>query len=102
MRVRGRFSLVFCPAFILSVLLLLLGCKQKPAEIVIVPDSQKNHLQRNHVFGQVKEQVTYTLLPSETYMRNDTISPDSLAFDTVSMVVQHYSPDGYLLDYYKL
>lgn len=102
MRVQGRFSLVFCPAFILSVLLLLSGCRQKPAEIVIVPDSQKNHLQRNHIFGNVKELTSYTLLPEEQYLLSDSLGLDSLHFDTVALVIQHYSPDGYLLDYCKL
>ena len=102
MRRRCTFPAVFGPAVLLSVLLLLSACRQKPAEIVIVPDSQKNHLQRNHIFGSVKELVTYTLLPSETYMRTDSMSLDSLAFDTVSIVIQHYSPDGYMLDYWKL
>ena len=102
MKARCAFPVVFAPAVLLSLLLLLSGCRQKPAEIVIVPDSQKNHLQRNHIFGQVKELTTYTLLPSESYMLTDSISLDSLSFDTVSIVIQHYSPDGYMLDYCKL
>jgi hypothetical protein len=71
------------------------------AEIVIVPDYQKNHLQRNHIFGNVKELTTYTLLPEEQCVPTDSLSVDSLRFDTVSVAIQHYSMDGYLLDYCK-
>ena len=95
----------FYPLF-LSVLttglLLLSACSQKPAEIVIVPDNQKNHLQRNHIYGNVKELTTCTLLPDEQYVRSDSLCLDSLRFDTVAIVIQHYSMDGYMLDYCKL
>lgn len=102
MRVQCDLFAVLGPAILLSALLLLSGCRQKPAEIVIVPDSQKNHLQRNHIFGQVKEVITYTLLPAEMYRCTDSVSLDSLALDTVSIVIQQYSPDGYMLNYCKL
>ena len=102
MKSRGAFSALLWPTLLLSLLLLLSACRPKPAEIVIIPDVQKNHLQRNHVFGQVKEMCTYTLLPSDPYLLTDTVSQDSLVFDTISIVIQHYSPDGYLLDYCKL
>lgn len=102
MKGRCDFSVILWPTLLLSLLMFLSGCRQKAAEIVIVPDAQKNHLQRNHIYGKVKEIATYTLLPTETYMQNDSISPDSLSFDTLSLVIQHYSPDGYLLDYCKL
>lgn len=102
MKGRCYFLTVFLPSLLLMALLLLSGCRRKPAEIVIVPDSQKNHLQRNHIFGSVKEITTYTLLPEENVTLSDSLQLDSLRFDTLSIVIQHYSKDGYLLDYYKL
>lgn len=102
MKQRFLFLTVLVPALLIPALLLLSGCKRKPAEIVIIPDVQKNHLQRNHIFGQVKELCTYTLMPENSVAQNDTLALDSLRFDTVSVMVQHYSPDGYLLDYCKM
>lgn len=102
MKGRCRISAILCPTLLLSLLLLLSGCRHKSAEIVIIPDVQKNHLQRNHIFGQVKELCTYTLMPENFVAQNDTLALDSLRFDTVSVMVQHYSPDGYLLDYCKM
>lgn len=102
MKQRFLFLTVLVPALLIPALLLLSGCKRKPAEIVIIPDVQKNHLQRNHIFGQVKELCTYTLVPEKSVAQNDTLALDSLRFDTVSVMVQHYSPDGYLLDYCKM
>lgn len=77
-------------AFIL--MLVLLSCsqqacrRQKMQEIVITPDIEKTHLQRNHIFGQVKEiwQTVYVL---------DTLANEA---QEVSRSVQHYSADGYL------
>ena len=102
MKQRFLFLTVLVPALLIPALLLLSGCKRKPAEIVIIPDVQKNHLQRNHIFSQVKELCTYTLVPENSVAQNDTLALDSLRFDTVSVMVQHYSPDGYLLDYCKM
>lgn len=102
MKGRCRISAILWPTLMLSLLLLLLGCRHKTAEIVIIPDVQKNHLQRNHIFGNVKEMMTYTLLPREKVAMSDSLVLDSLAFDTVSLFIQHYSPDGFLLDYCKL
>lgn len=102
MKGRCLFLCFFVPLFLLTGLFLLASCGRKPAEIVIVPDCQKNHLQRNHIFGSVKEIMTYTLLPKENVVLPDSLQRDSLRFDTVSIVIQHYSKDGYLLDYYKL
>lgn len=102
MKGRGAFSAVLCPTLVLSLLLLLSACRPKPAEIVIIPDVQKNHLQRNHIFGQVKEIITYTLLPQDAVSQQDTMALDSLRFDTLNLMVQHYSPDGYLLDFVKM
>lgn len=76
--------------FILMLVLLTLSqqaCRrQKMQEIVITPDIEKTHLQRNHIFGQVKEiwQTIYVL---------DTLASEA---QEVSRSVQHYSADGYL------
>ena len=76
--------------FILMLVLLTLSqqaCRrQKMQEIVITPDIEKTHLQRNHIFGQVKEiwQTMYVL---------DTLANEA---QEVSRSVQHYSADGYL------
>ena len=57
--------------FILLAILAIVagGCKKKPAPIVITPDIEKNHLQRNHIFGRVK------YLDTETFhLQADSIS----------------------------
>ena len=67
-----------------------LSChRQKMQEIVITPDIEKTHLQRNHIFGQVKEikQTVYAYAPTDTLKENGQI---------VSQSIQHYSADGYL------
>ena len=87
MKQRFLFLTVLVLALLLPALLLLSGCKRKPAEIVIIPDAQKNHLQRNHIFGQVKELCTYTLVPEVPVSQNDTMALDSLGFDTLSVMV---------------
>lgn len=102
MRLRCHFSLVHVPAIVLSGVLFLSSCGHKPEEIVIIPDAQKNHLQRNHIFGNVREIRTYTLLPEDMHELLDSLSLDSVRFDTVSLAIQHYSMDGYLMDYCKL
>lgn len=86
----------------LLCLFLLGGCRQKKTEIVIVPDVQKNHLQRNHIYGQVKEITSCTLVVDPSVMVSDSLASDSLAFDTAYIFIQQYSPDGYLLATYKL
>ncbi|MBP5709413.1 MAG: hypothetical protein J6W84_00325 [Bacteroidales bacterium] len=74
----------------------LFGCGRKQKEIVIIPDIEKNHLQRSHIFGQVKA------IESESV----ALVPDSaggfVAGDTLSRIVQHFSPDGYLTNIIKL
>ncbi len=88
--------------FFLLSLLLLGACRQKKTDIVIVPDAQKNHLQRNHIYGKVKEITSYTLVCDPNLMTSDTLVSDSLRFDTAYIFIQQYSPDGYLLATYKL
>lgn len=86
----------------MGLMLLLGACKPKQTEIVIVPDVQKNHLQRNHILGAVKQMVSYTLLANPDALQSDSLASDSLSFDTVSVFIQNYSPDGYLLSAIKL
>lgn len=87
------------------------GCKKKPAPIVITPDIEKNHLQRNHIFGKVK------YLDSETYnLQTDSISikdtsdlkklkaycSQNVTPAFYSHALQHYTADGFLLDFVKM
>ena len=52
------------------------GCRKKTAPIIITPDIEKNHLQRNHIFGEVK------FLETETFYEH----ADSLSLkDTVDL-----------------
>ncbi len=78
----------------ISLLLLFLGmafisCKNKSPKIVITPDHEKNHLQKNHLFGNIKEIHTIS------YYRQDIDSVSQVT--RLSSVSQHYSTDGYLL-----
>lgn len=69
-------------------MLLLLSCKKKAEEIVIVPDAQKNHLQRNRLLGNVKTQQI------ETYI----LTEDSIK-KILNSKLFHYSSDGFLTQY---
>lgn len=97
-----NFGKVLVWTLFLSCIFLCGGCRQKKAEIVIVPDVQKNHLQRNHIYGKVKEITSYTLVCDQSAVVSDTLASDSLTFDTAYIFIQHYSPDGYLLATCKL
>ncbi|MBO4231939.1 MAG: hypothetical protein J5862_01715 [Bacteroidales bacterium] len=74
----------------------LFGCGRKQKEIVIVPDIEKNHLQRSHIFGQVKsiETESIALIPDST----DGFSEG----EKLSTIVQNYSSDGYLTSIVRL
>ena len=103
----------FITALIIALLacLCLCGCKKKPAPIVITPDIEKNHLQRNHIFGNVKELKTKTF-----YVQRDSISVKDTAdlkklmalCDSVCEVsdrtssIQRYTSDGWLMEFIKL
>lgn len=98
MRLLHRIFDKYAMYVLLAVLCVLAAaCKSKQTEIVIVPDAQKNHLQRNHIFGKVKIITTCTCVSSYAPSETDTMSVDSLSLDTVSVYIQHYSADGYLL-----
>ena len=53
---------------LLSASLLLGGCRHKPDPIVITPDIEKNHLQRNHIYGNVK-----TIYTDTYYLMDDSL-----------------------------
>jgi len=96
---------------IVSIVMIAGGCKKKPAPIVIVPDIEKNHLQRNHIFGNVKELGTTTY-----YVQQDSLSVKDTAELKKLMVLcdsiceasdrarscQRYTSDGWLLEFVKL
>ena len=48
---------------------MMIACKNKKHEIVIIPDYAKNHLQKNHLSGNVKEirTVSYYQYDSTTF-----------------------------------
>ncbi|MCQ2285399.1 MAG: hypothetical protein MJZ76_00805 [Bacteroidales bacterium] len=83
------FVILFCTVF-------LCGCHNKQTEIVIIPDIEKNHLQRNHLFGQIKEIDTESII----LLKDST--GKFIEGDTLSQMIQHYSADGYLVSLVKL
>lgn len=96
--------------FAILLMTILGGCRKKPAPIVITPDIEKNHLERNHIFGKVK------YLETETYhLQTDSISiadtsdmkklkaycKQNVVSNSYSHALQHYTSDGFLLDFIK-
>lgn len=86
------------------------GCRKKPEPIVIVPDIEKNHLQRNHVFGRVKYLETETYhLQADSVSISDTANikklkaycSENVIPTSYSHALQHYTADGFLLDFIK-
>ncbi|MDR2868615.1 MAG: hypothetical protein LBV46_03640 [Bacteroidales bacterium] len=71
--------------FLGCLIFLASACRSKKDEIVIVPDVQKNHLERNHIKGNVN------IILTKQYLQQD-----SAALKLVSIVQQEYSLDGYL------
>lgn len=75
--------------FFLLISIIGVSCKPKETPIEIIPDIQKNHLQRNHLFGDVKEITT------EKYIMVN--NSDSIAEEKhLSTTIQKYSTDGLL------
>ena len=79
------------------------GCKKKPAPIVITPDIEKNHLQRNHIFGKVMDLETATY-----YVQQDSLPlADTARLKELTAkrgkgdrrFLHHYSYDGYLVNF---
>ncbi len=81
------------------------ACHRKPAPIEIIPDVDKNHLQRNHIFGNVKEIETSIFGLQEDSL---TIKDSAQALQWTlerqpdRIFVHHYSYDGYMLDFYNI
>lgn len=89
---------------LVALMLVLVGCKKKPDPIVITPDSQKNHLQRNHIFGIVRNIDTKTyyveadsLTAADTNRIPQILKKRKPDFSTW----QRFSADGYLMHYTK-
>lgn len=70
---------------------LLCACKEKTEKIVIIPDAQKNHWQRNRLLGNVKTQEINTFL-----LHAD--STETLLNTKLFL----YSSDGFLTHYFIL
>ena len=90
---------------LLLCLLALVGCKKKPEPIQITPDIEKNHLQRNHIFGQVKSIQTSTyLMVDDSLTLADTTRLASLLKKRKPDIVsyQQYTSDGFLTRFVKL
>ncbi len=94
----------------LAIAACLSGCHKKPEPIVITPDIEKNHLQRNHIFGKVKELETATYnLQGDSLLVKDTADLkklmalcDSVCDDTrTARSSQRYTSDGWLLHFCK-
>ena len=95
---------------LLTLVACLGGCHKKPAPIVITPDIEKNHLQRNHIFGMVKYLETETFnLQLDSLSVKDTADLKKLlaACDSLcdvpdfSRSTQRYTSDGYLMEFVK-
>lgn len=80
------------------------GCHKKPAPIVITPDIEKNHLQRNHIFGTVRNIQTFTYYVAEDSL---TLADTSRIEQILSKRTadfsswQRYSADGFLMHFTK-
>ena len=88
----------------LVVLACLGGCHRKPDPIVITPDIEKNHLQRNHIFGCVKYLETETYyVQADSLPLSDTLRLKELTADLTADISaqQYYTSDGFLLQFLK-
>lgn len=90
--------------FAILLTMIAAGCHKKPAPIVITPDIEKNHLQRNHIFGKVRWLATATCyLYADSIPLKDTANLKALfdgrTFDASSL--QLYTSDGWLRSFVK-
>ena len=46
----------------LTLIVVVIACKKKTSTIDVIPDVKKNHLQRNHIFGNVKNLESQTFI----------------------------------------
>ena len=87
---------------LLTLVACLFGCHKKPEPIVIVPDIEKNHLQRNHIFGKVMnlETVTFYVQPDSLPLADTARLKELIKGRTCDRrFVHHYSYDSHLLDF---
>ncbi len=90
--------------FTIFLMTIAAGCHRKPAPIVITPDIEKNHLERNHIFGKVRWLATATCyLYADSIPLKDTANLKALfdgrTFDASSL--QLYTSDGWLRSFVK-
>lgn len=94
------------PFHILLIITMTLvsGCHKQPETIVITPDIEKNHLQRNHVFGLVKEMTTLSYFPTDSIPVSDTARLSKIldAFEPGIKATQTYTSDGFLTRFVKM
>jgi len=87
---------------IISMIMVSGGCKKKPEPIVIIPDIEKNHLQRNHIFGKVMnlETTTYYLQPDSLPLADTARLKELIKGRTCDRrFVHHYSYDSHLINF---
>lgn len=80
------------------------GCKKKPQPIVITPDIEKNHLQRNHIFGIVRQinTLTYYVAEDSLTLADTATLPAFLKKKHADFTsLQTYTSDGFLTQYIK-
>lgn len=73
---------------LIITMIISVGCKKRGKEIVIIPDAQKNHLQKSRLKGNVKTIRTATYNSSAI----DSLDQEHLA----KTIIQEYSFDGFL------
>ncbi len=89
----------------LTLIVVVIACKKKTSTIDVIPDVKKNHLQRNHIFGNVKNLESQTF-----YIHKDSISVSDTSnlknilecYSPDTYSYQHYTSDGFLMSYAKL
>ncbi|MBR4136029.1 MAG: hypothetical protein IKU03_06445 [Bacteroidales bacterium] len=79
------------------------GCQKKPAPIVITPDVEKNHLQRNHIYGKVQEIESRIFYLEEDSL---TLEDTARALETTerrcdNYFLHYYNPQGFLTSFLK-
>lgn len=77
---------------LLLILLLAFACKRQQ-QIIITPDYEKNHRQRNHILGEAKTVTSFSYIIPEEEEDTDTTFSNKILY---AKTIQHYSPDGYL------
>ena len=95
---------------LLTLVVCLSGCHKKPEPIVITPDVEKSHLQRSHIFGNVKYLETKTCnIWADSVSVADTSDlaklkacyDNDVDFLNSARSLQRYTSDGYLLEFTK-